>query len=55
MPPINGSYTRMDQETLARVKKLCVSERRPVSQMLAILVEEALNARERKPATAEHS
>lgn len=52
MPPINGSYTRMDQETLARLKKLCESERRPVSQMIAILVEEALDRRDGKNAAA---
>ncbi len=52
MPGINGCFTRMDDKTVARLKKLCESERRSMSQMIAILVQEALDRRDGKNAAA---
>jgi len=47
--------TNLEDEVFARLNAWLAKERRSESNMIAILVEEALNARERKPATAEHS
>lgn len=47
--------TNLEDEVFARLNAMLSRERRSESSMIAILIEEALDARERKPATAERS